>query len=171
MEPSVQEQQTIGLGRAVHSLLQWLPVSTTFIKFLIVGGIGYLVNQVVLFVVYDSPLLAVLPEKGSDFDLVVITHPDVRLLIASVAAVESAVISNFFFHERWTFRRRDRRSPVPVRFLKFNGMSIGSPLITFVAVNTMTPLLGVSPYIANTVGIGLGAIWNWVWNNYVIWPR
>jgi len=64
-----------------------------------------------------------------------------------------------------------RRTTALGRFLKFNCTSVGSPLISLTTVNTLTPLLGISPYIANTIGIGLGAAWNWPSNSRVIWPR
>jgi putative flippase GtrA len=152
-------------------MLQRLPVSATFIKFLIVGGVGYLVNQFMLFLLYDSPLSSILPAKGTDFDLIFFTHPDIRLLIASAIAVEASIVSNFFWHERWTFHDRDRRTSLPIRLGTFNFTSIGSPLISVATVNILAPNFGVNPYIANTIGIGLGTAWNWTWNSRVIWPR
>ncbi|TET18123.1 MAG: GtrA family protein [Dehalococcoidia bacterium] len=152
-------------------MLQRLPVSTTFVKFLVVGGFGYLVNQSTLFLLYDSPVAALLPAKGSALDFILFTHSDVRLLIASAVAVELSIISNFFWHERWTFRDRERSTSLPIRFLTFNSASIGSPLISFTTVNVLTPLFGINPYIANTIGICLGTAWNWTWTSMVIWPR
>src|SRR3990170_6144746 len=157
--------------RLAASVLQRLPVSATFIKFLIVGGVGYLVNQGTLFLLYDSPLSSILPAKGTDFDFIFFKHADIRLLIASVLAVEASIVSNFLWHERWTFLGRDRRSSLPVRFLTFNFTSIGSPIISVATVNVLTPNFGVNPYIANTIGIGLGTAWNWTWNSRIIWPQ
>ena len=157
--------------RLASSMLQRLPVSATFIKFLIVGGVGYLVNQGTLFLLYDSPLSGILPAKGTDFDFLFFTHTDIRLLIASVLAVELSIVSNFLWHERWTFLNRDRRASLPVRFLTFNFPSLGSPIISVATVNILTPSFGVNPYIANTIGIGLGTTWNWTWNSRIIWPQ
>ena len=171
MKPHAQDQPALGLVATAQSVLQRLPVSTTFIKWAIVGGIGFLVNQFSLFLVYDSPLFAFFPDRGADLKLIFFTHPDVRLLIASIAAIEAAILSNFYWHERWTFRERQRRSPRPIRFLKFHFLSIGSPLIVFATLNTLPPVFGVSPYIANTIGIAVGASWNWIWDNHVIWRR
>src|SRR3990172_9142311 len=156
MRPESTQRWMDRLGGTADSVLQRLPISTTFIKFLIVGGLGYLVNQFTLFLLYDSPISGLLPAKGTDFDFVLLTVSDVRLLIASVVAVEAAIASNFYWHERWTFRDRDRRTSLPIRFLTFNCTSIGSPLISLAAVNILTPLLGISPYVSNTIGIGFG---------------
>ena len=171
MESKVREPEAAAAYTAARSVLQRLPVSSTFAKWAIVGGIGFLVNQFALFMVYDSPLFAFLPARGADLKLIFFTHPDVRLLIASVVAIESAILSNFYWHERWTFRQRDLRGPRPIRFLKFHCVSFGSPLIVFSTVNTLPPAFGVSPYIANTLGVAVGALWNWVWDNHVIWRR
>ena len=91
MQPEVREPAPAAIYRTVRSVLQRLPGSTTFTKFLIVGGIGYLVNQFILLLVYDSPVFAFLPAKDTDFDFIFFTHPDVRLFIASVLAVEAAL--------------------------------------------------------------------------------
>ena len=162
---------TVHVNRTAQTITEWLPVSTTFIKFLIVGGVGYLVNQVVLFSLYDSPVSSFLPEKGTPFDVGPLTISDVKLLIASILAVEASIASNFFWHERWTFRDRDQRRSPPLRYLTFHFTSMGSPLISLTVVNVLSPVFGVWPYISNTVGICLAAVWNWTWNTRVIWPR
>lgn len=171
MKPEITQPPRTGLSKTAQSVLQRLPVSTTFIKFVIVGGFGYLVNQFTLFVLYDSPISRFLPTKGTDFEFIFFRHSDVRLLIASAVAVEAAIISNFYWHERWTFRDRKRRALLPYRFITFNCTSIGSVVISLAAVNILTPLFGISPYISNTIGICLGTVWNWTWNILVIWPR
>ncbi len=171
MKPHAQDQPTIGLVATARAMLERRNISTTFVKFLIVGGIGYLVNQATLLLVYDSSVFWFLPAKDTDFDFIFFTHPDVLLFIASVLAVEAAVVSNFYWHERWTFRHRERRAPRIVRFFKFNLTSIGSPVIAVATLNVLTPVFGISPYIANTIGIALGTAWNWFWNTLVIWPR
>ncbi len=171
MKPQAQDRPSIGLVATARATLERLHVSTTFVKFLIVGSIGYLVNQATLLLVYDSPVFWFLPGKDTDFDFILFTHPDIRLFIASVMAVEVAIVSNFYWHERWTFRHRERRVPTVVRFLRFNLTSIGSPLISVATVNTLTPVFDISPYISNTIGVGLGTTWNWTWDTLVIWPR
>ncbi len=171
MKPHAQDQPTLGLVATARAMLERRNISTTFVKFLIVGGIGYLVNQATLLLVYGSPVFWFLPAKDTDFNFRLFTHPDVLLFIASVLAVEAAVISNFYWHERWTFRHRERRAQPFIRFCKFNLTSIGSPVISVATVNVLTPVFDMSPYISNTIGIGLGTAWNWVWNTLVIWPR
>ncbi len=161
----------IRANETTRGLLDRSPVSPTLVKFLIVGGVGYLVNQFVLFLLYDSPISSVLPARGRDLDCVFFTVSDLKLLIASVVAVETAIASNFYWHTRWTFRERPGHRSLPIRFLTFHFTSIGSPIISLAVVNVLTPVFGITPYISNTIGICLGALWNWTWNTLVIWPK
>jgi putative flippase GtrA len=145
--------------------------SSTLIKFSIVGAIGYLVNQFFLYLLYDSPVFPFLPEKDTSARIVFFTHPDVRLLIATIVGVEAAIVSNFLWHNLWTFSDRSRRLPIFLHFVTFNITSIGSPIISVTTVNVLTPHFGVNAYIANSIGIALGMIWNWVWNTQLIWRK
>ena len=182
MQPDlVTTANDTGLAEAIRRLAYRLHLPTTVIKFLIVGGIGFLINQFFLFLLYDTTVFGFLPAKGSDANLVLFEHTDIRLLIASVIAVEIAIVAQFNFHDRWTFRHRKRDGNVFKRFFKFNISSIVSPIIIVVTVNVLTPMLrdgtddqstiGVlAPYIASTVGVLLGFIWNWTFTSVVIWP-
>jgi len=76
-------------------------------------------------------------------------------VIATLVAVESAILHNFFWHERWTWadRRPDRRS-TRTRLLRFHlgtGMTslAGNVLVTALAVE----LLHMPTLIANTVAV------------------
>ncbi|MBI1886735.1 MAG: GtrA family protein [Chloroflexi bacterium] len=152
---------------ALQAIGQRFPMPAMFAKFLIVGGIAYLINQLALFLLYDSPVFWFLPAKDTEF----LGDPDVRLLISSILAVEVSIIFQFNSHERWTFRGRSRKGPGIVRFLKFNLTSAVSPIIVVVTVNTLTPIFDISPYVSNTIGILIGFIWNWGFNTLLIWPR
>jgi putative flippase GtrA len=166
----------------IRDLAYRLHLPVTLVKFLIVGAIAFLINEFFLFVFYDSPVAFFLPEDHTRVHLGLLTHPDIRLLIASILAVEVAIIFQFYSHENWTFRHRRRPGWLPVRFAKFNLSSIVSPIISVATINILTPairdaagadsLAGVlAPYISNGLGVGLGFIWNWSVNSLVIWPH
>ncbi|HUF54557.1 MAG TPA: GtrA family protein [Dehalococcoidia bacterium] len=146
-----------------------LPFSPEFVKFLVVGGIAFWINVAGLSLFYD--ILPVLPAKDTDADFGFFTHPDIRLLIASIIAVEFAVIFKFFALERWTFRNRPRRGWMPYRFLKFNLSAILSPAIVVVTVNVLTPVFGISPYISTAIGTIIGFMANYLFSAYIIWPH
>ncbi|MCH7810443.1 MAG: GtrA family protein [Chloroflexi bacterium] len=145
-----------------------LHISPEFLKFLLVGGVTFVINLAAFELLYD--VLPVLPAHKTDFDFVLITHPDIRLLLASALAVEVAIVFKFFALENWTFRDRPRRGWGPVRFLRLNATSIVGQIITVATVNVLTPVFGISPYISLSIGVMLGFLANWLFSAYLIWP-
>jgi putative flippase GtrA len=170
MQPELTTDQETGLMATARTIAHRLHLPTTFVKFLIVGGIGFLINQFIFFLTYDSPIFWFFPDKDTRTDLGLFTHPNIRLLISSIIAVEVAIVTQFNLHERWTFRWRPRGGLWILRFLKFNLSSIVSPIIVVVTVNVLTPVFGISPYIAIGIGVLLGFMWNWTINSLIIWP-
>ena len=137
--------------------------SSTLVRFLIVGGISYVVNQVLLIVLYDHAF-ASLPRGEENlagaFDL--------PLLLASTIALELSILIRFALNDRWTFRDRHTK-PLAARFYQSNFTSFGSPLICLATVNILTPYFGVSYLISNSLGILLGLAWNWFWSIRLVW--
>ena len=76
----------------------WRPIATRWIKFNLVGGMGIVVQVLML--------------------LVLKTGLHLHYLVATALAVEAAVIHNFLWHERFTWA--DRAGPGFARFCKFN---------------------------------------------------
>jgi putative flippase GtrA len=77
-------------------------------------------------------------------------------------------VVRFALNDRWTFQDR-RNGSLTARFYQHNFGSLGSPIICLAAVNILTPFLGLSYLIANSVGILLGLVWNWFWSIRVVW--
>src|SRR5689334_19939618 len=125
-------------------------MTPTLRRFLVVGGVAYGVNQALLAALYEVAGLG--------------------LLIASALALEASILVRFGLNDRWTFRSRCG-SPVWVRFYRSNLSSFGGPLLALACVNLLTPALGVSYLIANSVGIALGVAWNWLCSNRVVWSE
>lgn len=171
IQPELMDQQEDGLVGLARELAHRFNLPTTLIKFVIVGGIGFVIYQAMFWLLYDSPVFWFFPDKDTRVDLLLLHHPDIRLLLASVIGVEVAIFFQFNSHDRWTFRNRNREGNLLARFLKFNATSFVSPLIIVATVNVMTPLTGVTPYFWNLVGVALGFIWNWTVNSFVIWPH
>lgn len=168
---------------SARALAHRFHLPTTLMKFLIVGGIGFLINQFFLFVFYDSPIGdALLPPYDTSVTIGPVHISDVRLLLSSALAVECAIVFQFRLHERWTFRARRKDGNVFVRFAKYNASSAVSPIITVATVTFLTPVIrdasgddsvvgSLAPYIANTIGVLLGFTWNWTLNSLIIWPH
>jgi putative flippase GtrA len=113
-------------------------------KFLLVGGIGALVNSLALFLLFQR---AHLP-----------------LVLASVLSAEVAIIHNFCWNDRWTF---GRTRPSLRRFAKFNLVSLAGLVITTCTLWLLAGHLGVYYLAANLLGIALATAWNFAVN--VVW--
>jgi putative flippase GtrA len=171
MQPELATQADQGLMGAASALAHRLHLPTTLMKFVIVGGAAFLVYQVFLFLFYDSPVFWFLPDKDTEVNFILFTHPDIRLLISSVIAVELAILIQFNSHERWTFRHRPRAGWIGLRFIKFNASSIVSPIIIVVTTNVLTLAFDVSPYLSSIVGVLIGFAWNWTMTSLIVWPK
>ncbi|MGE0059681.1 MAG: GtrA family protein [Dehalococcoidia bacterium] len=157
-EPAPVTRRGRGLSNAARGLKD-----STLGRFLVVGGVSYLVNQALLFLLYEG----VFGEQ--DFvHLGPLRHLDGGLMAASAIAMEVSILVRFLLNDTWTFRGRAPGS-FAMRLLQSNLSSLGSPVIAVAAVNLMTPLLGISYLVANSAGIALGLVWNWAWSSRVIW--
>lgn len=146
-----------------------LPVPSSFAKFLMIGAVAYVINLVSLFLLYD--VLPLLPAKETRVDLWLFTEPDISLLIASAISVELAISFKYFALQEFAFPDRARRGHPITRFLRFNGSCLGSTLAIVTAINVLTPVFDISPYIATTFGTLLGFTANWAFSHYLIWPH
>lgn len=84
-------------------------------------------------------------------------------LVATVIAVELAILVNFIWHERWTWRDRPAANVRErwLRLVRFNTLTAatsiaGSVLITGVLVES----LGLAPVVANIISVGVLSIVN-----------
>jgi putative flippase GtrA len=88
---------------------------------------------------------------------VLTTRLGLPLIVSVVVAVETAILHNFIWHERWTWRDRAgdvSRAAIAGRLLRFNAASgvvslIGNVLVTSVLMARHLPLL-----IANVIAVG-----------------
>ncbi len=133
-------------------------------RFLVVGGVAYLVNEAALYLLYTRLFTAHAAAFAG------LLHLDTGLLVASALALELSILVRFALNDAWTFKGRVHERFVR-RLTKSNLGSLGSPAIALASVNLLTPLLGISYLIANSIGIALGLAWNWFWSNQVVWRR
>lgn len=182
MQPELASTRPTGLADWARHWADRLHLPRTLAKFIIVGGVGFVIAQFGLFLIYDSPVFFFLPARHTHTDLGLFTHHDIRLLIASIASVEFAIVCQFNLHERWTFRERNRAGNIVKRFAQYNAASIVSPIVMVICVNVLTPVIrdsagdgslieSLAPYLANTVGVLVGFSWNWLLNSLIIWPH
>ena len=94
-------------------------------------------------------------------------HIDYR--IASLIAIECAIINNFFWNLRWTFKERtaQKHTPLLLVFLKFN---LSSGLVALTVNWTLlilgAELLHLPVLLANLIGIALGTAANFLISHF-----
>jgi putative flippase GtrA len=169
MQPELISESDSGLVAFARALAERYHLPKTLTKFVIVGGVAFIIYQIALFAFYDAPILWFLGDTDADAGLFSI--PDLRLLVSSIIAIELALLFQFNSHERWTFRHRPREGWLGGRFVKFHLSSIVSPTIIVVTTNALTALVGWPPYLSAAVGVLLGFAWNWTVGTRMIWPH
>lgn len=92
-------------------------------------------------------------------------------LLAPIISIESALISNFILNNFWTFDKRISQSRIRVKFLKFHLASGFSALINYSLFTTLFLVFQLYDLYANLIGIGLGAIVNYLINSNWTWKN
>ena len=94
---------------------------------------------------------------------------EVHYLTATIVAVEAAILLNFIWHERWTWR--DRMGPEVSRFAAFARFAGANGVVSLAASVAMMPLLvaaGIPAIPANLVTIAVCGVLNfWLGNRLV----
>ncbi len=123
--------------------------STSFVKFIVVGGIGVVVNEALLLALQDVGLY---------------------LLYASALAIELSIVSNFFMNDLWTFK--DRRSGrMSRRLATFNALMIVGLVVNIAVLDLGVADLRLTAAIANLFGIGVAFILRYALSIRYAWMR
>lgn len=122
------------------------------IKFLLVGGLGFVINTVVLEIFVSLGF-----------------HPSV----GSALGAECAIISNFLLNNNWTFRdRKIEKTRRFHKFLQFNGTSVGAIAIQAGIVLAGTHRYGLDTYRYFYIfGVLASLSWNYFMYSRVIWKK
>ena len=164
---------TVGAGRGAfwQTLGARLRDYSTLFRFAATGVIGYIAYQLVFLLLYESPLVSFLPDKGEELTLLGFSHGDARLLITTLIAAELSIVAVFTGHHLWTFRDRVIvHKPVWLRFAQFNAKAtVSSLVILTLVVNLLTLEVGVPSYLAIPTGVATAFLWNLIWDFRFIW--
>ncbi len=168
-----------GAGQAIRLSAFWgfiarhLEARRTFLKFAMVGALGYVIYAGVLLLAYDLSVLPFMPAKDTSVDLLLFTHEDSLLLTTTLIATQASIFGVFIGHSHWTFADREVvRKPLWIRLLQFEARALASTLgILTVVVNGLALGLGVHPIVALPIGLVAAFTWNWTWDSRYIWRR
>jgi putative flippase GtrA len=118
-----------------------------FLKFNAVGALGTFVQLTVLWVLVDAGR--------------------VDYLAATIAAVSAAIIHNFVWHRRWTWR--DRPTDASTALARFTLANGAVSLVGNVALMALlTGMMNMPPVLANSIAIGACGLINfWLGDTYI----
>ncbi len=161
-ESKIEPKTAKDIFRSVF-LLRWNdPTTQKFIKFGVVGGIGFVVNTLGAKIIKS---------------LFVVDPTNVSLIngVANALAAEISIISNFTLNNIWTFKNEKLiwGKQLIQKFVTFNLSSVISGIvIPTTVVMLLTALFGDRLFLYQVIGIFLFTIpLNWFIYNLVIWKK
>jgi len=97
-------------------------------------------------------------------------HFDVHYLAATAIAVEAAVLHNFLWHERWTWRDRPATFRGRLRRLwRFHALNgIVSLACNLLLMRLLVGALGAPPLLANLVAVLTGSVVNFFASDRIV---
>ena len=122
-------------------------VTRRFQKFLLVGAIGLAVNQSALFVL--------------------VSLVGVPIVVASPVAILLSMAATFTLNERWTWHDRGSGRLLH-RALLYGSINSGGLFINWFILVSLEGM-GLNYLIANLVGAGIAAVWNFSLNHALTW--
>jgi len=125
----------------------WL-LAQRFQKFLVVGAIGLAVNQFALWIM-----------RGGF---------EIALFIASPIAIFLSMMVTFTLNEMWTWHDRGT-GPLIHRIGLYFPINMVGLVINYLVLQFLVDHTSMHYLMANLVGAGLAAIWNFFVNNSITW--
>lgn len=106
--------------------------------------------------------------------LAALVHGGVHYLAATVIAVEAAILHNFVWHERWTWR--DRTSAPSARLRRLAGFHVLNGTVSlggnFLLMRLLVGAWGMPPLAANLIAVLACSLVNfWLGDRLVFSPR
>ncbi|MCS7092982.1 MAG: glycosyltransferase family 2 protein [Patescibacteria group bacterium] len=149
-------ESKIFFSQYIFSTLAYLVMFSPFIRFSIVGTIGFLIDFLIL-TFFD---------KGLQI-------PSSYFWLAQLVSAETAIASNFLLNNFWSFGYKKIKKNLFGSFLKFNLISVGSIVIQSVLLQLAVSLFGRQYWIiAKILIIALIIIpYSYLLYNKVVWNK
>jgi putative flippase GtrA len=139
----------LSLESMPRTVLRVASVTRRFQKFLLVGAIGLSVNQGLLFALVGVAGFSV--------------------AVSSPVAIFLSMVVTFALNERWTWHDRGQGLLLH-RAMLYGSINSGGLLINWLVLLSLERV-GWNYLIANLVGAGIAAIWNYGLNHAFTWRR
>ncbi len=140
---SVKRPYRWARGRADRAL------KIDFVRFCIVGATGFILTAIGLRFFHGSL--------------------EIPVTLATLMSAEIGLLSNFFFHQRWTYKYADHNhKPIWLKFVHFHLTSWTGVVLITILESIGVHLLGLD-YMVSLVGAaGITLFWNFFWTKYFI---
>lgn len=150
-ESKLSSKQQIEYLRHVYSLMRRTGELVRFMKFIVVGGSGVIVNL------------------GLEWLLVEFGHLEPRFALP--ISIETSIINNFLFNNFFTFsdRRSRKLSSTLYSLLRFNVVSLAGLGINWLISTLFNDVFGVYYLAANGIGIVVAFLCNYILSNRFAW--
>jgi dolichol-phosphate mannosyltransferase len=136
------------------SIFRSVPV-VRLMRFGVVGTTGVVVDMLLLYLLSDPTMLGL------------------GLTRSKIIAAEVAILNNFIWNDRWTFRDFSKTDPGFAawvrRFLKFNLICLGGLALNVLLLNLLFNVVGLNRYVSNLIAIVLVTSWNFGVNRGLNW--
>lgn len=125
----------------MHILTRLKPFLISFAKYLLAGGMGFIVDYTTLFLLYS--------------------YLSVNYLFAAGAAFGAGIVFVYVCSNRWVFNKRQMQHKQWLEFLIFTIIGIIGLLLTIFFMWLFVNLCGMHPLIAKPVTIAPVFMWNY----------
>ena len=121
-----------------------------FVRFCIVGAIGFLINEGLLWIL--AGMLGI------------------YYLYAAVVGIELSIVSNYILNTVWTFKGNMQEDSKLKGFFRYNLVCLAGVAINLIVLWLLTEFAGLHYLISNIFGIACGVLWNysasvrWIWH-------
>ncbi|QQS38673.1 glycosyltransferase [Candidatus Woesebacteria bacterium] len=145
-----------------------------FVKFAVVGFIGYVVNAIALELYTGTSIAMALAQNFSFFKGTSFSFIGESSAWAAALAAEMAIISNFVLNNIWTFKEEKITNPLVTvwKFIQFNLTSFGAVVIQFVVIGVMVVAFSDTTFVRQIgilIAMPLVMAFNYTMYNLVIW--
>lgn len=119
-----------------------------FVRFCLVGCLGFLINYLLLTILYK--------------------HLGLNVFIAQLIAGEIALFHNFVWHHNWTYKNRSNKTIGSLLF-QFHASSWSAILGSALIVAGGVRVFHLHYFIALVIASAVALAWNFGWTKMVIW--
>lgn len=120
-----------------------------FVRFCLVGAIGFIINFTLLTLLYKKL--------------------GMPAFLAQLIASEVALFSNLLLHHHWTYKHKKVSKTISNLLVQFHMTSWAAIVGSALLVSLFIHVLKLNYVIALIISSGVALFWNFSWSKYIIW--